>query len=165
MIDALHRDKVYRFTIYSKDATSGNMRDGSYQLDIPDFIQDINKYHIAVDECTLYTSSVISGGLSRTYVFETSTNITDSYSTSTKTNSRVLCQMTKTNSADVPANYLKPVTTRTVGIPLVDVNFLRNKEFRVTLKTAADVAHSETTLPAATSGWVMSLLVYPFNQE
>jgi hypothetical protein len=93
-------------------------------------------------------------------------NITDSYSTSTKTNSAVLFQMRKdTNSADIPCYYSKPITTHTYGIPLNDINFLRNKELRISIKNTLDEAHSETTLPAATSGWSMTLVVYPFVQE
>lgn len=166
MLNPLHREKVFRVNIYSKDVVQGNIRDGIYQVDIPDFIQDIGKYHVAVEECTLFTSSVAIGAKLRTYVFETSMNITDSYSTSTKTNSAVLFQMRKdSNSADIPAHYSKSITTHTYGIPLNDINFLRNKEFRISIKDSLDGAHSETSLPAATSGWSMTLVVYPFVQE
>lgn len=161
----LKADKVFRITIYSKDAISGNLRDGIYQLDLPDCIPDVGKYHMAVEEAILYTGSASSGsgGDARTYVFETSTVIPDSYSTSTKMNTRVLFSMFRTSSANSPNAYYKSITTNTVGIPMNDLSIFRNKQMRIAIKTSADVAHDDTTLPVATSGFSLTLVFYPFS--
>lgn len=160
----LKADKVFRITIYSKDAISGNLRDGVYQLDLPDCIPDVGKYHMAVEEAILYTGSASSGtgGDSRTFVFETSTVIPDSYSTSTKMNTRVLFQMIRSSSSNAPGSYYKPITTNTVGIPMNDLSIFRNKQMRITIKTSGDTAHDDTSLPVATSGFSMTLVFYPF---
>jgi hypothetical protein len=162
----LSRQKVYRVTIYSKDAISGNARDGVYQIDIPDFIQDINTYHVAVEEALLYTGSADSGtgGNSRTYVFESSLVAPDSHSTSTKSNTRVLFQMIRSSSSNAPGSYTKPITSNTFGIPLVDVNFLRNKQLRINIKRSNDTDHDDVTLPLASTGWSLTLIIYPFEQ-
>lgn len=159
----LHRDKVFRVTIYSKDRIAGDVRDGTYQIDLPDFIQDINKYHIGVEECIMASEPVTAGtnGIARTYVVETSINVPDSHSTSTKTNTRVLFQMCKsTPSSNSIAYYYKPITTSTYSIPLVDVNLLRNKQMRINFKKCDDTSHDSTSMPD-TSTWSMTLVVYP----
>lgn len=157
--------KIYRINIYSKDAISGNLRDGLYQLDLPDMIQDVEKYHMCVEECVLYTGSTDSGtgGNSRTFIFEASSAIPDSYSTSTKTNSRVLFAMIRSSSNNAPGSYYKPIDASTIGIPVTDLSFFRNKQMRITIKRANDEQHDDLTLPVANSGWYMTLVVYPFS--
>lgn len=161
----LHRDKVFRITIYSKDLISGNVRDGIYQIDLPDFIQDTNMYHMGVEECVLASEPTVAGnnGINRTYVVETSMNVPDSHSTSTKTNTRVLFQMAKTNpAANSIGHYIKPITTNTYGIPVIDISMLRNKQVRIIWKKQDDTAHDATTMPD-NSTWSLTLLVYPFD--
>lgn len=161
----LHRDKVYRVTIYSKDRTSGDVRDGFYQIDLPDFIQDVNKYHIGVEECIMASEPVSAGtmGMNRTYVVETSINVPDSHSTSTKTNTRVLFQMCKaTSTTNSIGSYYKYFTNTTYGIPLIDLSLLRNRQMRITFKKIDDTAHDATSMPDA-SAWSMTLIVYPFE--
>jgi hypothetical protein len=167
LTNPLTSDKVYRVTIYSKDVISGNIRDGVYQIDLPDMIPDIGKYHIAVEEALIYTASVDggTGGNSRTYVFETSTTVPNSYSTSSKTGSRVLFMAYRTSSSNAPNAYYKPITSRTIGIPVSDLSLLRNKQMRISIKTALDELQSEANFPLATSGWCMTLVVYPFNDS
>lgn len=160
----LHRDKVFRITIYSKDRIAGNVRDGVYQVDLPDFIQDINMYHLGVEECVMSTepSSAGSNGINRTYIVETSIVVPDSYSTSTRTNTRVLFKMCKsTPSLFALAYYYKPITNTTYSIPIVDINMLRNKEMRITMKKCDDSSHDTISMPDA-STWSMTLVVYPF---
>lgn len=156
--------KVFRLTIYSKDVISGNLRDGLYQLDLPDMIQDVEAYHIAVEDAVLFTGSTSAGtgGDARTFVFETSTVIPDSYSTSAKSNTRVLFQMVKSATTNEPTIYRKQITSNNIGIPVTDLSFFRNKQMRIAIKTALDNAHDDTTLPTASSGFCISLVVYPF---
>lgn len=164
----LHRDKVFRVTIYSKDVLAGGtVRDGFYQIDLPDFIQDVNKYHIGVEECVLASEPSVPGnnGINRTYVVETSINVPDSHSTSTKTNTRVLFQMAKTNpTANSIGHYIKPITACTYGIPVIDLNMLRNKQMRIIFKKNDDSVHDATSMPD-NSTWSLTLLVYPFTEE
>jgi hypothetical protein len=161
----MNRDKVFHITIYSKDRTSGDVRDGTYQIDLPDHITEANKYHIAVEECILASEPVSPGtnGVARTYIMETSMSVPDSHSTSTKTNTRVLCQMCKaTSSANSIGYYYKPITTSTYGIPLIDTSMLRNKQMRITFKKIDDTAHDATSMPD-NSIWSMTLVIYPFD--
>jgi hypothetical protein len=155
----LNRDKIYRITIYSKDVITGNLRDGIYQLDLPDFIQDVHKYHLAVEEAILFTGSTTSN----TFVFESSVVAPDTYSTSTRTNTRVLFQMVRPVTANAPGSYYRTITSNTIGIPLSDLSMLRNNQLRITIKTAQDTSHDETSLPLASSGWSMTLVVFPFS--
>jgi hypothetical protein len=162
----LQREKIFRVTIYSKDRVSGNVRDGIYAIDIPDFIQDINKYHIAVEEAVLASEPTVGGnnGINRTYLVETSVTIPDSYSTSSKSNTRVMFQMCKTTTiTNSIGYYIKPITSSTIGIPLADVSMLRSKQMRILFKLCDDEAHTVATMPD-NSAWSMTLLIYPFEQ-
>lgn len=172
IINPLQRDKVFRLTVYSKDRISGDVRDGVYQIDLPDFIPDINKYHMAVEECVLasepsavgLSNATASGNFNlRTYIVETSIAVPDSFSTSVRTNTRVLFQMCKpTPAANAIAYYYKPITTTTNGIPVIDVNMLRNKHMRITFKRCDDTNHDVDTMPN-TSSWSLTLVIYPFK--
>lgn len=155
--------KIYRINIYSKDVVSGNLRDGLYQLDLPDMIQDVEKYHIAVEEAVFFTQSAATGADNRTFVFDTSIVQPDSYSTSSRTNSRVLFSLVRSNTTGVPVAYYKAISSNTIGIPVTDLTFFRNKQIQIRVRNAADVAHDDTTLPVANSGWYMTLVVYPFS--
>lgn len=155
----LQREKVYRIVIYSKDVISGNNKDGVYQIDLPDYIQDINKYHLAVEDFTIHTQTS-TAGVTRTLLVEASVAQPDTHSTSSKTNSRVLFTMSRSATADVAVSYYKPITSKTYGIPLTDLSFLRNKQLRVTLRSADDTPQTDATL--GNTNWVMTLVVYPF---
>lgn len=156
----LHREKVYRIVIYSKDTISGNSKDGVYPIDLPDFIQDINKYHISVEDFTLFCG-LSPAGPQRTVICEMGMTQPDTYSTSSKTASRALFTMSR-NTADTSAtSYYKQITSKTYGIPLTDLSFLRSKQVRITLKDVQDTTHTDATL-GNTTNWVMTLVVYPF---
>jgi hypothetical protein len=155
----LQREKVYRIVIYSKDVSNGDSRDGVYQIDLPDFIQDINKYHMAVEDFTIHNATS-TAGVTRTLIVEGSMTQPDTYSTSSKTSSRILFTMSRSAAADVAVSYYKPITSKTYGVPLSDLSFLRNKQLRITLKSVDDAVHTNTTL--GTTNWVMTLVVYPF---
>lgn len=155
----MHREKVYRIVIFSKDVVSGSAKDGVYNIDLPDFIQDINKYHLAVEDFTIHTQTS-TAGVTRSLIVEGSMTQPDTYSTSSKTASRILCTLSRSATADVAVSYYKPVTSKTYGIPLTDLSFLRSKQLRITLKSVDDVLHTDATL--GTTNWVMTLVVYPF---
>jgi hypothetical protein len=160
----LNADKIYRITIYSKDRISGDVRDGVYAIDIPEVIHDMNKYHFAVEEF-LFASEPVSGGtngVNRTYIVETSLTIPNSYSTSSKTNTRVLLQTNKSSSSNFPGFYFKPVTSISVGIPLTDMNFMRNNQLRFTIKKCDDTPHDSTSFPD-NSIWSMTMVLYAFS--
>lgn len=159
----LHREKVFRITIYSKDRIAGDVRDGVYAIDLPDFIQDINKYHIGVEECILASEPTSAGaqGISRTYVVETGIVAPDSHSTSSKSNTRVLfCMCKPTSASNSIGYYYKPITTSTYSIPLVDLSSFRTKQMRINFRRIDDNPHDGISMPDA-STWVMTLVVYP----
>jgi hypothetical protein len=155
----LQRQKVYRIVIYSKDVISGNNKDGVYQIDLPDYIQDINKYHLAVEDFTIHTQTT-TAGVTRTLLVEASVTQPDTYSTSSRTSSRVLLTMSRSATADVAVSYYKPITSKTYGVPLSDLSFLRNKQLRITLRSVDDALQTDATL--GNTNWVMTLIVYPF---
>lgn len=163
----LSRDQIFRVFIHSKDAIRGNVVDGVYQVDLPDFIKskDIGKYHIAVEEFLLNNSSTF-GGLSRTLIVEADISQTDTYSTSTKTNSQVLFTMSRQTGGTSLSYYRKPITNDTIGIPLVDLNFFRNSELRIRLKRIDDVQYDLTSTVTGVGGstFQMTLVIYPFEQ-
>lgn len=159
----LNRDKVFRVQIYSKDLVSGNIRDGIYQVDIPDVLE-LNKYYLAVESCVVASEPTTVGvhGVHTTYLLETSLNVPDSYSTSTKTVSRVLCQFAKPSpTANTIATYQNSITNESVGVPLIDTTFLRNKQLQIVWKRCDDVAHDINTMPNASS-WSVTLLIYKY---
>lgn len=155
----LQREKVYRIVIYSKDVISGNNKDGVYQIDLPDYIQDINKYHLAVEDFTIHTQTS-TPGVTRTLIVEASVTQPDTYSSSSRTSSRVLFTMSRSATADVAVSYYKSITSKTYGVPLSDLSFLRNKQLRITLRSADDALQTDATL--GNTNWVMTLVVYPF---
>jgi hypothetical protein len=156
----LNREKVYRMVIYSKDAISGTPIDGVYQVDLPDYIQDINKYHISVEDFTIMCG-LSPVGLPRTLLLDLDVTQPDTYSTSTKTASRTLFTLSRNTAADSATSYYKKVTSKTYGVPLTDLSFLRNKQSRITLKQVNDTVHTVNTL-GETVFWVMTLIIYPF---
>lgn len=156
----LHREKVYRIVIYSKDLISGTAKDGTYQIDLPDFIQDINKYHLGVEDFIIHSNGTTTG-VSRTLVVEGAITQPDTYSTASRTASRILFTMSRTTTNDAATSYYKPFTSKTYGIPLSDLSFLRSKQLRITLKQADDAVHTDASL-GATTNWIMTLVLYPF---
>jgi hypothetical protein len=155
----LNREKVYRIVIYSKDRISGTSRDGVYAVDLPDFIQDINRYHVAVEDF-LIQCELSPTNIGRTLLVEASMTQPDTYSTSSRSASRVLFTISRNTTAQASTSYYKTVTSKTYGIPLADVSFLRSKQLNLTLKQVDDTVHTDLTL--GVTNWVMTLVVYPF---
>jgi hypothetical protein len=156
----LRREKVYRIVIYSKDVVSGNAKDGIYQIDLPDFIQDINKYHVSVEDFTLLCG-LSPAGVARTVICEMDMTQPDTYSTSSKTASRALFTLSRNTVADSATSYYRQITSKTYGVPLTDLSFLRTKQARVTLKQADDNVHTDISM-GATTFWVMTIVIHPF---
>lgn len=155
----LSRQKVYRIVMYSKDRISGDSRDGVYAVDLPDFIQDINKYHVAVEDFLIHCE-LSNTNITRTLLVEASMTQPDTYSTSSRSASRLLLTMSRNTTAQASTSYYKPITSKTYGIPLSDVSFLRSKQMRITFKQVDDTAHTDLTL--GVTNWVMTLIIYPF---
>ena len=163
MENPLSRDKMFRVTIYSKDAVSGTFFDGVHQVDLPDVIkkEDIGKYHIAVEEFLLSNSST-QLGIQRTLVVEADLSQPDTYSTSTKGSSQVLFTMSRATGG-TSLSYFHPITNDTYGIPLFDTTILRTKQMRIQLKRADDVLYDNSLNGMGSSSWEMTLAIYPFK--
>jgi hypothetical protein len=158
----LNADKVYRVNIFSKDRIAGTVRDGIFQIDLPETIPDVNKYHIAVEEFILAVDPGTGNILNRTYVVETSMTNPNTYSTSSKTSSRVLFTCVGSSSTGFPRYYSKLITSRTVGVPVTDLSAFRNSQMQITFKRADDALHTTDSFPD-TGVWQMSLVIYPFS--
>jgi hypothetical protein len=158
----LNADKVYRVNIYSKDRVSGSVRDGVFQIDLPETIQDIGKYHVAVEEFLLAGDPTTGNTLNRTYVVETSMTNPNSYSTSSKTSSRVLFTFVGSSSSGFPRYYSKLITSRTVGVPITDLSTFRNSQMQITFKRVDDTLHTTDSMPDSAT-WQLSLVIYPFS--
>lgn len=155
----------YRITIYSKDRLSGDVRNGVYAINMPDSIQDVGKYHFALEEFVMAAEPTNGGtnGINRTYIIETSLPMMNTYSTSTQSTTKVLAQLCKsTPSSNALAYYYKPVFANAYGIPVTDVNFMRNKQISIAFKKVDDTAHDTVSIPD-TANWSMTLVVYPFS--
>jgi hypothetical protein len=162
LTNKLTREKHYRLVIYSKDVIAGDEHNGVYEVSVPDHILDNNDYHIAVEHFC-HNGDVLSAtpGL-RVIIPELSVSQPDTYSTSTKTNSTVVCVLPR-SAANTPVAFQQSITSKTYGIPLVDTTFLRTKQVRITLKGLNDVIHSDTSL-GNDSIWCMVLVIYPFEK-
>lgn len=158
----LNADKIYRITLYSKDRISGTVQDGVYSLDIPDIINDVNKYHLAVEDFIMASEPSTAGtnGINRTYVVETSITMPNTYSTSSKTNSRVLFQTAKQPTVNSIVVYQHTINSNSVGVPLTDLTFMRQNQIRLTFKKTDDTMHDATSMPND-SAFSMSFVIYP----
>jgi hypothetical protein len=159
----LKADKIYRITLYSKDRISGTVQNGVYVLDVPEVIQDVNKYHLAVEDFIMASEPTAPGtnGINRTYIVETSITMPNTYSTSTKTNSRVLLQTAKDAVANSIVSYQHTINSNSVGIPLTDLTFMRQNQIRLTFKKADDTMHDATSMPD-TSAFSMTFVIFPY---
>jgi hypothetical protein len=158
----LNADKVYRVNIFSKDRISGTVRDGVFHIDLPETIHDVNKYHIAVEEFVLAVDPATGNTLNRTYVVESSMTNPNSYSTSSRTSSRVLFTCVGSSSSGFPRYYSKLITSRTVGVPVTDLSAFRNSQIQITFKRADDTLHTTDSMPDSAI-WQLSLVIYPFS--
>lgn len=162
----LNADKIYRVNIFSKDRVSGTVRDGYYAIDLPETIHDINKYHVAVEEFVLAGEPSTTSGennlLNRSYIVETSLTNPNSYSTTSRSSSRVLFTFVGSSSSGFPRYYSKVITSQTVGIPITDLSAFRNNQIAITFKRPDDSLHTGISLPD-TSFWHMTLIIYPFS--
>lgn len=168
----LNRDKIYRITVYSKDAISGNYTDGVYFIDLPDVIQEPNKYHLAVESFVVSPNSTTQIPAAFTVEF-LDVNQPDTYSTSTRTNSRVACMIcsegnvfwNNTTGSNINrnwVNYQRNISSSTIGIPLMDLSIMRTTQMRIQLKTMADAVMGTGVLGSGAQ-WAMTLVIYPFS--
>jgi hypothetical protein len=117
---------------------------------------------VAVEDFTIHTQTSFAG-VTRSLLVEASMTQPDTYSTSSKSSSRVLLTLSRSATADIAVSYYKPITSKTYGIPLTDLSFLRSKQLRITLKSVDDANQTDATL--GNTNWIMTMLVYPFEQS
>lgn len=166
----LHRDKIYRITIFSKDLVSGTYTDGVYFVNLPDSIHEPNKYHLAVESLVVQPSST-TANVTQFMVEFLDINQPDTYNTSTQTNSRIALMTSLdgnilwNGTAAVTRNWCnfnRTITSDTIGIPLMDLNIMRSKQLRIQLKGLNDAVLATSTM-GSSSSWVMTLVIYPFS--
>jgi hypothetical protein len=156
----MDRERVYRISIYSKDGLNGatSFQDNIYQIVLDD-IPEPNKYHIMVESWAMKASVTLNS--TTPFIVELSDiSQPDSYSTSTKTNSRIaLIAQTSTSWGGIQNN----ISTNTVGIPLSDTNIMRNKQLRIQVKGLDDSTTTAATNLGSNTTWIMNLVIYPFK--
>jgi len=162
LTNILKRDKFYRLVIYSKDVISGDEHNGIHEISIPDHVLENNYYHIACEHFCHNGDDLSATPSLRVIIPELSVSQPDTYSTSTKTNSTVMCVLPRA-AANVPVSFHQSITSKTYGIPLVDSTFLRTKQVKITLKGLNDAVHTDASL-GANSTWCMILVIYPFEK-
>lgn len=168
----LNRDKIYRIVLYSKDGLNGsaNHTDNVFFVNLPDTIQEPNKYHMAIESFVVDCQTTSNKPIAFAVEF-LDVNQPDTYNTSTANNSRIAasCVMEGTGTWNGTTagfrnwvNYQKNITSDTIGIPLIDTNIMRSKQLRIQLKNAADAALATNVLGTNTN-WIMTIIVYPFS--
>jgi hypothetical protein len=111
------REKYYRVAIFSKDAVSGNWADGYFAVNIDD-IAEQNTYHIAVEVWVMNSANAPTKPVPFLVEFQ-HLNQANSYSTSTKTNTRIaLLAQTSPSWGGIQNN----IVSSSIGIPLNDTN-------------------------------------------
>ena len=152
------RERIYRVAIFSKDSVSGNWSDGYYPVNIDD-IPFPNKYHLAIESWCMSSANTPTKPVPFLVEFQ-DINQPDSYSTSSKTNSKIaLLAQTSASWGGIQNN----IVSSSIGIPLSDTNILKNKQLRIMIKGLDDTTSTLYASLGAGTTWIMTLLLYPFN--
>lgn len=152
------RERFYRVNIFSKDAVSGNWADGVYQINL-DTIEVPNEYHIAVESWIMSSQNTPTKPIP--FIVELQdVSQSDTYTTSTKTNTKVILVGQTSSSFGGIQNS---IVSSSIGIPLNDTSILKNKQVRITLKGIDDTIATLQTALGNNSSWFLTLLLYPFH--
>lgn len=152
------RQRFYRVAIYSKDSVSGTFADGIYNIDL-DHIPEPNAYHIAVESMVMNYTTTLSKPVP--FVVEFLDIIQpDSFNTSSKTNNRILLTGMQSSSF---GGYQNNIFSSSIGVPLSDINILKNKQLRIQIKDIDNTTSGIVTALGAGTKWIMTLLVYKYT--
>lgn len=154
----------YRIIVNSVDAMQRTVgsgfpewRDGYYTIDIPDFLPNDQCWQLGVESFNM--SQYVTPGLVMHCDSFTQAN---SYSTSSQGNSNVLFTF-------MGGSFKQNITTRSIGMPINDLTFMRGKIMRFFLTTldGQPIANIGQFSSAGTTGlfWSMSLIVYPIHMD
>jgi hypothetical protein len=158
----LQPKKFYRIQIYSANHLTNpippsglvpDWNDSYYQIDVPDIL-DSDKYQIAVESFNLNrTGANANNG----YVVHcTSLTQANTYSTLTQSTSHAL--LTYNGNT-----FYRFIDFSSIGTPLRDLTFMRNKQIRIYLSTLDGVPIVDPNYFGANIDWVMSLIIFPIE--
>jgi hypothetical protein len=142
----------WRLYLHSTNAVSGDWRDGTYFIDLPDALDVDNEYQVAVE------SFFVNNTVNVPYIISSSSIPQgNAYSTMTK-------GMTNNILANQSNYFYRYLDFRTVGCKLQDLTFLRGKLINIRI---SDIAGNLIATDAfgVSPAWVMTLVVYPVPKE
>lgn len=155
---SMDKYKPYRITIYSKDLISGQWNDGLYSINL-DHI-DIDNAFIGIESLILLPSNNVTSSVP--FIIEIPSLIqNNTFSTSTKTNSPIIFQG---HALSTGSSFNYPIASSSIGIPLSDPSFFRNKNIRIVFKNIADSTSGINTSLGSSTSFVLSLVIYKYER-
>ena len=155
--------KYYRFQIYSTNYLPGiqsasgvtpSWSDSTFFVDIPSFL-DGDRYQIAVESFNVNQTNAVNTG----YVINCSTiPQPNSYATNT------LCQSTAILNWN-SSYFYHYIDFSSIGIPIKDLSFMRSKQLRIFFTGLDGNPLAATYFNNGVTNWVLSLVVFPIEDE
>lgn len=152
----LDKYKPYRITINSKDLISGTWNNGVYSINL-DYI-DIDNAFLSVESLILLPSNSVTSSVP--YIIEMPDLIqNNTFSTSAKTNSSIIYEG---HALSTGSAFNMLISSDTIGIPLNDPSFFRNKNIRIVFKNIDDSITGINTSLGASTKWLLNLIIYKY---